>query len=209
MTPRPRATSDADLLTATLNTVSRLGPTRMTLADVAREAGVSPATLVQRFGSKRGLFLAVAASSSDGLSEQFARIRATHSSPLGALAAVADSMAQMAASPDVLSNSLAFLQIDLADPDFHGHALAHSRAMRAEIKSLLDKAIAIGELARCDTDRLARGVQVVLAGALLQWAIDRDGTAVERLREDLDTLIRPRHAFRERRRTQRTKVRRD
>jgi AcrR family transcriptional regulator len=209
MTPRPRATSDADLLTATLNTVSRLGPTRMTLADVAREAGVSPATLVQRFGSKRGLLLALAASSSDGLGEQFAQIRATHSSPLGALEAVADCMAQMAVSPDVLSNSLAFLQIDLADPDFHGHALAHSQAMRADIKSLLDEAIAIGELSRCDTDRLARAVQVVLGGALLQWAIDRDGTAVERLREDLDTLIRPRHAFRERRRTQRKKVRRD
>jgi AcrR family transcriptional regulator len=209
MSPRPRATSDAALLTATLSTVSRLGPTRMTLADVAREAGVSPATLVQRFGSKRGLLLALAASSSNGLGEQFAEIRATHASPLRALEAVADCMAQMAVSPDVLSNSLAFLQIDLVDPDFHSHALAHSRAMRAEIKSLLDEAIAIGELARCDTDRLARGVQVVLGGALLQWAIDRDGSAASRLREDLDTLIRPRHAFRERRRTPRKKVRRD
>jgi AcrR family transcriptional regulator len=209
MSPRPRATSDAVLLTATLNTVSRLGPTRMTLADVAREAGVSPATLVQRFGSKRGLLLALAASSNDGVSEQFAQIRAAHPSPLAALDGVADCMAQMAVSPEVLSNSLAFLQIDLVDPDFHKHALAHSRAMRTEIKALLDEAIATGELAWCDTNRLARGVQVVLGGALLQWAIDRDGSAVNRLREDLDTLIRPRHAFRERRRTQRKKVRRD
>ncbi len=209
MSPRPRATSDAHLLTATLNTVSRLGPTRMTLADVAREAGVSPATLVQRFGSKRGLLLALAASSNDGVSEQFAQIRATHPSPLAALEAVADCIAQVAVSPDVLSNSLAFLQIDLVDPDFHKHALTHSRAMRAEIKALLDEAIATGELAWCDTNRLARGVQVVLGGALLQWAIDRDGSAVNRLHEDLDTLIRPRHAFRERRRTQRKKVRRD
>jgi AcrR family transcriptional regulator len=209
MSPRTRGKSNAELLIATLATVSRLGPTRMTLADVAREAGVSPATLVQRFGSKRGLLLAVAASGNEGLGGQFAQIRAAARSPLAALEGVADCMAQMAVSPEVLSNSLAFLQIDLVDPDFHTHALAHSRAMRAEIKALLDEAIARGELARCDTARLARGVQVMLGGALLQWAIDRDGKAAERLREDLETLLKPRHCRRERRQKPRRRIRRD
>ena len=60
MCPRPRAASDADILDATARAMARLGPARLTLADVAREAGLSPATLVQRFGSKRGLLLAVA-----------------------------------------------------------------------------------------------------------------------------------------------------
>jgi AcrR family transcriptional regulator len=206
MSPRHRSKSDADLLVAALNTVSRLGPTRLTLADVAREAGVSPATLMQRFGSKRGLLLALAASSNDGVGEQFAQIRAASPSPLAALGGVADCMAQMAVSPEVLSNSLAFLQIDLVDPDFHRHAFAHSRAMRAGIKTLLDEAVAIGELARCDTGRLARAVQVVLGGALLQWAIDRDGRAVDRLREDLETLVGPRRSPRGRRRKRRKKI---
>ena len=35
--------------------MQRLGPTQLTLADVAKEAGVVPATLIQRFGTKRGL----------------------------------------------------------------------------------------------------------------------------------------------------------
>jgi AcrR family transcriptional regulator len=209
MSPRTRGKSNAELLIATVATVSRLGPTRMTLADVAREAGVSPATLVQRFGSKRGMLLAVAASGNEGLSEQFAQIRAAARSPLAALQGVADCMAQMAVSPEVLSNSLALLQIDLVDPEFHRHALIHSRAMRIEIKALLDEAIAARELARCDTNRLARAVQVVLGGSLLQWAIDRDGKAADRLREDLDTLIRPRHRPRERRQPPRRRTRRD
>jgi len=42
-------------------------------------------------------------------------------------------MAAMAVSPETMSNSLAFLQMDLVDPDFHRHALAHSKAMHAEI----------------------------------------------------------------------------
>jgi len=60
MSPRPRTTSDEDLLKAVHAVVTRLGP-NLTLADVAKEAGVSAATLVQRFGSKRGLLLAFAA----------------------------------------------------------------------------------------------------------------------------------------------------
>ena len=128
MSPRPRETSDEELLAATHRVVSRLGP-NLTLADVGREAGVSPATLMQRFGSKRGLLLAFAASGAQGLGDEFARIRQKRRSPLAALHDVAQCMAAMAETPETLSNSLAFLQMDLFDPDFHKHALAHSRGI--------------------------------------------------------------------------------
>jgi len=99
----------------------------------------------------------------------------------------------MAGTPEMMSNSLAFLQMDLTDPDFHKHAHEHSRAMQGELKSLLDEAVHAGELQRCDTMRLARAVQALIGGSLLQWAIDRDTKVVERLRQDLDTLLKPRH----------------
>lgn len=194
MSPRPRETTDEELLTATHRVVSRLGP-NLTLADVAKEAGVSPATLVQRFGSKRGLLLAFASSGSQGLGDEFARIRRAHRSPLAAVYDVAQCVAAMAVTPETLSNSLAFLQMDLVDPDFHKHALAHSRGMLAGIKALLDEAVADGELQRCDTTRLARAVQGLIGGSLLQWAIDRDGKAADRLREDLDSLLKPRRVM--------------
>ena len=191
MSPRPRVSSDDDLLAATHRVVSRIGP-HLTLADVAHEAGVSPATLVQRFGSKRGLLLAFAAAGSSDQAPMFAQLRAAHRSPLAAVYAVADCMAAMAKTPEILSNSLAFLQIDLVDPEFHRHAHAQSRGTRIGIKALLDAAVAAGELHRCDTARLARAVQSIVGGSLLQWAIDRDGKAIDRLRDDLDVLLRPR-----------------
>jgi len=213
MSPRPKATSDADLLAAAHRVVMRLGP-NLTLADVAREAKVSAATLVQRFGSKRGLLLAFAASGSSGLGDEFARIRKSSKSALAAVYATADCMAAMAQTPEMLANSVAFLQLDLADPDFHKHAHAHSRAMQAGIKALLDEAVADGDLQCRETTRLARAVQTMIGGALLQWAIDRDGKVNDRLREDLDTLLKPRAAakgsasggHRERRRHARRKV---
>jgi len=191
MSPRPKATSDADLLAAAHRVVMRLGP-NLTLADVAKEAGVSAATLVQRFGSKRGLLLAFAASGSSALGEELSRIRQASRSALAAVYATADCMAAMAETPQMLANSVAFLQLDLTDPEFHAHAHAHSRAMQASIKALLDEAVGQGDLVCPNTTRLARAVQTMIGGSLLQWAIDRDGKVADRLREDLDTLLKPR-----------------
>src|SRR6266545_6181223 len=157
MSPRPRATSDEHLLAAAQRIVMRVGPD-LTLADVAREAGVSPATLVQRFGSKRGLLLALFATAPGSLRDEFSRIRAAARSPLAAVYGVAECVAGMAISPEAFANNLRFLQMDLTDPEFHKHALAHSRGMHAGLNALLEEAMAGGELQKCDTARLARAV---------------------------------------------------
>src|SRR3712207_9546177 len=61
MSPRPRTVSDDDILAATGRALQRASPAQLTLADVAAEAGLPPATPLPRFGSKRGLLLALAA----------------------------------------------------------------------------------------------------------------------------------------------------
>ena len=55
--------------------MSRLGPGELTLADIAGEAGVTAGLLVQRFGSKRELLLALAERFSGGTAEMFAELR--------------------------------------------------------------------------------------------------------------------------------------
>lgn len=191
MSPRPRETTDDALLEATQRAMSRYGPARLTLAHVAAEAGVAPATLVQRFGSKRGLLLTLSRQAAAATRSQYAALRAAHASPLAALFAVADCMAGLAATPEALANNLAWLHIDLTDPDFHALALEQARASRGELRAILDAAVKAGELAPCDTERLARAVGVTLGGGLLAWAIERQGTAAECLRYDLETLLGP------------------
>jgi AcrR family transcriptional regulator len=190
MCPRPRTATDAALLTAAARAVSRVGPSRLTLADVAAEAGVAPATLVQRFGSKRGLLLALAKQGSSAAAGEMAAFRA-YDSPLAALRAFAECMAGMAPSPEELANHLAFLVIDLTDPEFHCHALEQARAFQVELHALLDAAVAAGEVAPCDTARLARLLQETLHGALVTWAIYREGTAREWVRQELEMLLTP------------------
>jgi AcrR family transcriptional regulator len=164
----------------------------MTLADVGAEVGVTAAALVQRFGSKRGLLLAVARASMAAFGEHVARIRETHRSPLAALAAFATAMARYTRNPEELANQLAMFQLDLTDPEFHELGLAYFRAERKALKAMLDDAVKEGELTPdADTARLARMVQVVLNGGRLVWAVVREGTLERWTKRDLDALLEP------------------
>jgi AcrR family transcriptional regulator len=191
MSPRTRLKPDSDILVSAVRVIERLGPSRFTLADVGREAGVAPATLLQRFGSKRGLLLAIASQGASGVHEEFRRIRAESRSPLRAVEAVARCMTQMAKTPEALANHLAFLEIDLADPDFHRLALAHARQFNAELRTLLEDAVRAGELRRGPVARLARAVQSLMGGSMLNWAIYREGKADAWIAGDLGILLKP------------------
>jgi AcrR family transcriptional regulator len=191
MTPRPRTVDDGDILMAAWRAISRIGPARLTLSDVAKEVGLSPATLVQRFGSKRGLLLALAEGSVGSVDACFDAARAAHPTPLAALLSAATEMTRYTRTPEEMSNHLAFLQIDLSDPDFHKHALENSKLSVRGYQKLLDEAVAAGELVPCDTARLARAIGAITGGSLIAWAIFREGTAEDWVREDLATLMAP------------------
>jgi len=191
MSPRPRATSDQAILTATMRVMQRLSPTQLTLADVAKEAGVVPAALIQRFGTKRGLLLAVCGCAPDTVPQQFAAARAKHSSPLKTLIELYADCSGFAPTPEAMANGLAWLQIDLTDSDFHAITLAQFRAIRAETKELLDQAVAARELRSCDTSHLARLIQDTNGGAMLSWAVYRQGSVASWVRRDLQALLAP------------------
>ncbi|AQZ61824.1 Transcriptional regulator, TetR family [[Actinomadura] parvosata subsp. kistnae] len=189
---RPRTTSDEAILGATARAIGRHGPQGLTLAAVAQEAGLSPATLVQRFGSKRGLLLAFAAHAAGAAAEPFQRARQEHRSPLAALQAALVHLSEGVSTPEELSGSLGFLQLDLTDPDFRAHAAEHARRTRDEIAALLADAVAAGEL-RGDAQAapLARAVQTTYNGTLILWALTGDGPLPGAMRAALAQTLGP------------------
>jgi BetI-type transcriptional repressor, C-terminal len=163
------------IFAAVLRAVTEIGPVRMTLADVA----------------KRALLLAFASQGADGSRGLFDGLRAAHRSPLAQLLGMADCMAQMGSTPEQISNTLAFLQIDLTDPEFHRFALQSSGQTYEGIRQLVADAIAAGELRRCPAARLARALQATMNGSLLNWAIHREGDLRAWIRRDLGTVLAP------------------
>jgi AcrR family transcriptional regulator len=189
---RPRQASDQQILMAAFRAIARLGPARLTLADVAAEASVSAAALVQRFGSKRALLLAAAADAAGGADYIFPGLRARHRSPLAALLGLADCMgALLGTTSEAVAHNLAFRQLEHSDPDFHRHAQAASRGLAQGIRALIEDAVREGELARCPAGRLAQALHATLEGSLLNWTVHRRGALAASVRRDLKTVLEP------------------
>jgi AcrR family transcriptional regulator len=192
MSPRRRKAEDADVFEALVRVMQRRGPAELTLREIAAEAGVTAGALVQRFGSKREMLLAharhAAATGDTGVTVR--RLRT--SSPLETLRSAAALYAQLASSPRAAVRNLAYLHNDLADPVLRRHLLRLSRAARGWYEALLTDAVAAREL-RADTDvrGLARLIEVTLRGSFLNWALYREGSAADWLRQDLDAMLRP------------------
>src|SRR5438477_288224 len=130
MSPRPRETSDQQILAAAARAMQRLSPVQLTLADVAREAGVVPATLIQRFRTKRELLLAVVKTGPAEVAAQFAASRKKFHSPLKTLIELVVGCTGSAPTPEAMANWLAYLQIDLTDAKFHAFILEQFRQIR-------------------------------------------------------------------------------
>jgi hypothetical protein len=137
------------------------------------------------------LLLALAQSAATSVDECFDTARRATSSPLAALMVAATDMARHVESPEALANHLAFLQIDLSDPAFHALALSAAQSTLAGYEALLRDAIATGELQPCDVGQLARAIQAMSGGSLINWAIHRDGPLLEWVRADLEALLAP------------------
>src|SRR5690348_10850805 len=117
MSPRPRKVSDEDVFAAAFRVASRVGPSEFTLDAIAREAGVTAGALVQRFGSKHALQVALADAAADHGPSAVRELAAQHDSPLDALRAYGTCMAGLATTPAAYVRNLAYLLEDLTDAE--------------------------------------------------------------------------------------------
>ena len=192
MAGRRQKVSDEEVFAAAQRAMSRRMPHDLTLADIAEEAGVTPGRLVQRFGSKRALFVVLSERFAGSAGPVFAGLRAVHGGPLATLRAYAACMADLAPTPEALLRNLAYLQGDLADEVLRRHLVENAHASRKEIEALLKAAVANGELRRdVDVRSLARTVETVIGGSLMSWATYREGKAVDWMRRDLEAVLGP------------------
>jgi AcrR family transcriptional regulator len=188
--PRPRTVSDETILDAVIDLAHRIGPARLTFAAVAAQVGLSAATLVQRFGTKRDLLLAA---DSRGVDLWIGALdRAKAAAPLARVVEGLVLAVDGIATPARMANSVAMLQLDLADPDFHAETLRGARAVRSHIERDLAAALAVGEL-RPDVDvaALAKLVETTYHGAMIGWAVHREGTLADWMREQVEAVLAP------------------
>jgi AcrR family transcriptional regulator len=124
---RPRKISDEDVVEAVATMVSREGPTGLTFASASAVTGLSPATLVQRYGNREALLRAALLWMWDQLDLTTAGADAAHTvDPEGAIAMLVRMSAGYGGG-DEAGQGLLLLREDFRDPVLRAPAERRSR----------------------------------------------------------------------------------
>jgi AcrR family transcriptional regulator len=186
---RHRSITDERMLGAAATAIARLGPS-FTLAAVAEEAGIAAATLIQRFGSKHGLLVAMMRAAIDSLRREMVGRASGVEDP--AAAATEAVVRWYAALDDATSaaNNLAQLASDLSDPELRGLMADFYAVMEAELRPLLERAMATGGLPWAPPALVAARILTAIAdGTAIHWSARPSGSLAERLRADLEAVL--------------------
>lgn len=187
---RPRTVSDEEIWAGVEAVIDRAGPNGVTFAAVGAEVGLSAPAVAQRFGSKRALLVAFARRSLTTAASAFGRPAAGRPA-LDRLVGGLTSMVAGVDRPEVLANNLAFLQLDLLDPELHALAAQRSRIVVGEMQRLLVEATERGELGGQAPRSLAELLHTAYNGALITWAVDGRGRLGPWVRRQLESVLQP------------------
>lgn len=181
--PRLKIRSDADVLEQALTLMHERGPEALTFANLSAASGLSPATLVQRFGTKNQLKRSTLLHAWDGLDRKTATLAAaTPRTPDGAIALLVN-LSRDYGGIESYAEGLLVLREDLRDPAL--------RARGAKWKAML-----CAELDACfaETADSPDGIGALMAaqwqGSLLWWSFEPVGPVENHVEATLQAFVK-------------------
>ena len=181
--PRRKSISDEEILERALPVIARAGPAGFTLADIAAEIGLSPATLLQRFGDKKTLVERAFARDNARFVEWIAALPRGHGEA-ATLAVYRAAIVDFHTDSDPeLSEHLLWLREDIRDPVFNALARERFAMFRAAILQRLPPV-------RPPPEEVARMLDAQMHGAIIQWAIEPQGSLTYYVMQSLSALLR-------------------
>jgi AcrR family transcriptional regulator len=176
--PRPRTVTDAAILDAAIGLLHRHGPSALTFAAAGKAAGLSPATLVQRYGSKEAMLRAALLRMWDQLDEATAAADARHALDAEGAIALLVRLSAGYGSEAEAGQGLLLLREDFRDPVLRERGVRWGEAL----------AQALGRRLGTEPGQqllLGRLMASQWQGAVLWWGFSRDGTLRSYLRREL------------------------
>jgi AcrR family transcriptional regulator len=188
--PRLRVADDEQLLSAAQQVLYELGPADFTLERAAARGGVSPATLIKRFGSKKRLFLELNRRWVASVGPALAAAAAGQATPLGRLRAAALVGFSDLDSPARTANQLATFALDLQDAAMRELLAAGWQIVQDRLTELAGEAIAAGELPRAGSpEQVARILRAAGEGIRITWCVQPAGSLVAQAEADIDAIL--------------------
>ncbi|CAM3070990.1 transcriptional regulator, TetR family [Paracoccus aminovorans] len=173
----------AALINATIATVGRAGSLDVTVAQIAREAGMSSALAHHYFGSKERIFLAAMRHILAGYGAGARALLSESQSPRERLNAVVKANFSSANfGRETIAAWLNFYALALVEPEAARLLRVYHRRLRSNLL------VALRPLAGAGAERIARTLGALIDGLYLRAALSNDADAVAAERTTLDYL---------------------
>jgi AcrR family transcriptional regulator len=181
--PRRKSVPDTVLSERLLDPLLRVGPDAFTFAQAAAASELSPATLVQRYGTRDGMIEAVLLRAWDQLDAATARADAdAPQTPAGAVELLMG-LTSPGTAERAVTDGLLLLREDIKRPLLRARGAAWGRVL----------AVALGRRLTShpeDAERLGWQMASVWQGSQVWWAFTRTGPPEVYIREALESWCR-------------------
>jgi AcrR family transcriptional regulator len=188
---KSKAISNEVILDKALLVISDKGPETFTLADISKVVGLSPATLLQRFGSKQTLLIRAAKQANVKLNHDLAALKEKQLPWDQELIHFLCDIPEGFGSRRDIANSLGVLKLDMIDPELHPIARKLFETFRKRIGELIKKGQACNEISgSIDIQALVWELDALRHGLVIQWTLSGKGTLQKWMKHHFQQFLR-------------------
>lgn len=188
--PRKKKVEDSTILKIILEVIIKKGATTFSLEDLSKKTGLAPATLLQRFGSKKNILHKAIELSNQDLKVSFAN-KAINQSPLQEIIDIYLNLSIPFSSPIDIANGLDILKLDITEKKLNELTRKHFEIRRNKIKSLIVLAQENGEISsKEDSIHIAWNLECLWQGSIMLWALIGKGKLRLWLKERFFTYLK-------------------
>ncbi|GAE29328.1 TetR/AcrR family transcriptional regulator [Alkalihalobacillus hemicellulosilyticus] len=190
---RPREFSNETIFYAVYLALCQKGISKLTINDISNEANISPAGLLKRFGSKKGILLAYSDFVVQLTKKSFDEALKKEESSINALKKIYKNAMKLADDPVSLANHASFYLESTSDPDLLQISKKRLDILDKGTQTLLKQAIAQGEIKKCDVNVISTVLQSSVGGAMLLWIRNPERTIEALIDDCFSVILRPYH----------------
>lgn len=188
--PPKKSINDDQVLEKALFVISEKGPETFTLADIGKAVGLAPATLMQRFKSKRMLLIQAAKHVPTKLTSDLQTLKAKGLPWDKELLILLGATPEGMATRREIANSLGLLKLDMIDPELHPIARELMDRLRQRIQELLEQGKKEGSLKdEASAEETAWELDALRHGLIIQWTLSGKGSLQEWLEKGIHNYL--------------------
>jgi len=170
--PRKKKVTDEAVLKNILAVIVERGTTVFSLNDLSRKTGLSPATLLQRFGSKQQILHKALELANQDLQFKLANRKIINNSPVQEIMAIYLELASPFKLPNEVANGLDMLKLDILEKKLNVLTREYFGIRRNKIQSLIDLAKEKQQLPQAVVSlEMAWNLEALWQGSIMLWAL--------------------------------------